>query len=95
MITGVIETQKTVRTIEGRVVSNKMKDTIVVVIERRVKHARYGKIISRTTKIHAHDPGNKCSIGDIVRVQESRPISKTKCWILLEIKNASVSGDSL
>lgn len=74
------------RTLTGRVVSNKMKDTIVVLVERRVKHEKYGKFIKKTTKIHAHDQGNACGLGDLVMVQECRPISKTKSWSLVEIK---------
>ena len=77
-----------IRTLTGKVVSNKMKDTVVVLIERRVKHPRYGKFITRTTKVHAHDQGNQCKQGDIVTVRESRPISKTKCWTV-----QTVAGD--
>lgn len=74
------------RTLQGVVVSNKMKDTIVVMIERRVKHPKYHKYIQRSTKIHAHDVENTAGIGDVVVVQECRPLSKTKSWRLLEIK---------
>lgn len=77
---------KIVRTLTGRVVSNKMKDTIVVVVERRVKHPTYGKFVRKTSKVHAHDAGNQCNMGDLVTVKESRPISKTKSWTLVEIK---------
>jgi small subunit ribosomal protein S17 len=73
------------RTLTGRVISNKMQKTITVLIERRVKHPVYGKFITRSTKIHAHDEENKCQIGDIVTVQQSRPLSKTKVWTLLDI----------
>jgi len=74
------------RTLTGKVVSNKMKDTIVVLIERRVKHPKYEKFIKRSTKVHAHDEGNSCQIGDIVTVKECRPMSKTKSWLLVEVK---------
>ena len=76
---------KRVRTATGRVVSNRMEKSIVVLIERRVKHPVYGKIIKRSTKIHAHDEKNECSIGDEVTVKEVRPISKTKSWSLVSI----------
>lgn len=78
--------QSQARTLTGLVVSDKMKDTIVVKIERRVKHPKYGKYIRRSTKVHAHDPGNQCKMGDTVVVKESRPISKTKSWVLESIK---------
>ena len=80
------KSEKTVRTLTGAVVSNKMKDTIVVLIERQVKHLKYGKFIKRSTKVHAHDQGNKCQEGDIVTVRETRPISKTKKWMLVKIR---------
>jgi small subunit ribosomal protein S17 len=67
------------------VVSNKMDKTIVVAIEDNVKHPIYGKIIKRTLKVHAHDENNECSIGDKVEVMETRPLSKTKRWRLVEI----------
>ena len=69
----------------GLVVSNKMDKTIVVAIEDNVKHPVYGKIIKRTLKVHAHDENNECSIGDKVEVMETRPLSKTKRWRLVEI----------
>ena len=69
----------------GKVVSNKMDKTIVVAIEDYVRHAKYNKIIKRTVKIHAHDEQNVCSIGDKVSVMETRPLSKTKRWRLVEI----------
>ena len=80
------KSEKSVPTLTGTVISNKMKDTIVVLIERRVKHAKYGKFIKRSTKVHTHDQGNKCQKGDIVTVRETRPISKTKGWTLVTIK---------
>ncbi len=69
----------------GRVVSDKMDKTVVVAIEDNVKHPTYGKIIKRTTKIHAHDANNECGIGDRVEVMETRPLSKTKRWRLVQI----------
>ena len=69
----------------GKVVSDKMDKTIVVAIEDNVRHPKYGKIIKRTVKIHAHDEKNECSIGDKVEVMETRPLSKTKRWRLVQI----------
>ena len=69
----------------GRVVSDKMNKTIVVAIEDNVKHAVYGKLIKRTLKVHAHDEEEICGIGDKVSVMETRPLSKTKRWRLVEI----------
>ena len=69
----------------GRVVSDKMDKTIVIAIEDHVKHPVYGKIIKRTVKIHAHDANNECGIGDKVEVMETRPLSKTKRWRLVQI----------
>jgi small subunit ribosomal protein S17 len=69
----------------GMVVSNKMDKTIVVAIEDNVKHPVYGKIIKRTLKVHAHDANNECTIGDRVEIMETRPLSKTKRWRLVEI----------
>ena len=69
----------------GKVVSNKMDKTIVVAIVDNVRHPKYGKIIKRTVKIHAHDEANACGIGDTVAVMETRPLSKTKRWRLVEI----------
>lgn len=79
------ETNKIVRTVTGIVVSNKMDKTITVKIDRKVKHPIYGKYISRTNKLHAHDPENECQEGDLVTVQETRPISKSKSWKLSSI----------
>jgi small subunit ribosomal protein S17 len=73
------------RTVEGRVVSNKMDKTVTVLIERQVKHALYGKYIRRSTKLHAHDADNACNEGDVVRVTEIAPMSKTKNWRVVEI----------
>ena len=77
--------EKRVRLATGKVVSNKMDKTITVLIERREKHPVYGKYMTRSSKIHAHDEGNTCEIGDTVTVAESRPLSKTKTWKVLDI----------
>lgn len=69
----------------GVVTSNKMAKTITVAVERKVKHPIYGKFIKKTTKFHAHDEKNEASIGDLVRIHETRPLSKTKRWRLVEI----------
>lgn len=71
-----------IRTLQGRVVSDKMDKSIVVLIERRVKHPMYGKFLSRSTKIHAHDETNQCKEGDLVTIRQTRPISKNKSWTL-------------
>ncbi|MDL5368008.1 30S ribosomal protein S17 [Xanthomonas sp. NCPPB 2654] len=80
---------KTLRTVEGRVVSNKMDKTVTVLVERQVKHALYGKYIKRSTKLHAHDADNACNEGDLVRVTEIAPMSKTKNWRVVEIVTRS------
>jgi len=69
----------------GVVSSNKMDKTITVKVERKVKHPIYGKFLKKTTKFHAHDEKNECSIGDTVKIMESRPLSKTKRWRLVEV----------
>ncbi len=69
----------------GLVVSDKMDKTIIVEIERKVKHPIYGKFVKKTSKFSAHDEKNECNIGDTVRVMETRPLSKNKCWRLVEI----------
>lgn len=69
----------------GVVSSNKMDKTITVKVERKIKHPLYGKFLKKTTSFHAHDEKNECSIGDIVKIMESRPLSKTKRWRLLEV----------
>ena len=78
-------TEKRTRTLQGRVVSDKMDKTITVLIERRVKHPVYGKYITRSSKVHAHDEDNRAGKGDTVLVAESRPISKSKTWKLVEV----------
>ena len=69
----------------GTVTSNKMTKTITVAIERKVKHPIYGKFVKKTSKLHAHDEKNECSIGDIVKIMETSPLSKTKRWRLVEV----------
>lgn len=83
--------QKVKRTLTGKVVSNKMDKSITVLIERRVKHPVYGKYITRSTKLHAHDEQNVCKEGDVVTIAECRPISKTKAWTLVSVVDASAN----
>jgi small subunit ribosomal protein S17 len=83
-------TEKRTRTVTGKVVSNKMDKTITVMIERRVKHAAYGKYITRSSKLHAHDEKNECGMGDTVLIEETRPISKSKCWKLMEVVESAI-----
>ena len=78
-------TEQKIRTVQGRVVSNKMDKSITVVVERKVKHPIYGKFIKRTTKLHAHDETNQCNEGDVVTIRECRPLSKSKNWMLVDI----------
>lgn len=73
------------REMVGKVVSDKMQKTIVVMVERTVKHPKYGKILRKRTKLHAHDENQIAQIGHFVRIRESRPLSKTKTWVLLEV----------
>lgn len=73
------------KTKTGVVTSNKMAKTITVAVERKVKHPIYGKFVKKTSKFHAHDEKNECSIGDTVKIMESRPLSKTKRWRLVEV----------
>ena len=81
--------QNTVRTLTGKVVSDKMEKSIVVLIERQVQHPLYGKLIRRSTKLHAHDENNTAKIGDVVTIKESRPMSKTKSWTVVEVVEAA------
>ena len=76
---------KNVRTLQGRVVSDKSDKTVTVYVERKVRHPLYGKIIRKSTKIHAHDENNQYKIGDAVVIAESRPLSKTKSWVVLKL----------
>ena len=80
-----METRNLRKTRTGVVTSNKMEKTITVAVERKVKHPIYGKFVKKTTKFHAHDEKNEASIGDVVRIMETRPLSKTKRWRLVEI----------
>ena len=73
------------KTRTGLVVSNKMDKSIVVAVERKVKHPIYGKFVKKTTKFHAHDDKNECSIGDVVKIMETRPMSKNKRWRIIEV----------
>ena len=79
----------TARTITGRVVSDKMDKTIKVLVERKVKHPIYGKFIKRSTKLAAHDESNEGAIGDLVTIQECKPVSKQKCWTLVSVVEKS------
>jgi small subunit ribosomal protein S17 len=78
----VIETTKVVRSLTGRVTSDKMDKTVTVLVERKVKHPLIGKVVRQSKKFHAHDETNSCKEGDIVTIVESRPLSKTKNWVV-------------
>ncbi|HHC75047.1 MAG TPA: 30S ribosomal protein S17 [Thiothrix sp.] len=84
------EEAKIEHSITGRVVSDKMDKTIVVLQERKVRHPLYGKFISRSTKYHVHDENNECGIGDTVMIKECRPMSKTKHWALIKVIEKAV-----
>ena len=79
------EENKVVRTLTGRVVSDKMEKSAVVLVERRVRHPLYGKYIRRSSKLHVHDENNDCKQGDTVTIRECRPVSRTKNWMLVEV----------
>jgi small subunit ribosomal protein S17 len=79
------EVEQKVRTLIGRVVSDKMDKTITVLVERKVKHPLYKKYIRRSTKLHAHDEANECGAGDIVTIEQCRPLSRTKSWRLHKV----------
>ncbi|OAM51685.1 30S ribosomal protein S17 [Methylovorus sp. MM2] len=79
------QTAKVVRTLSGRVVSDKMDKTVTVLVERKVKHPLIGKVVRRSNKFHAHDETNECKEGDVVVIEESRPLSKTKTWKVSKI----------
>ncbi|ANF17216.1 30S ribosomal protein S17 [Buchnera aphidicola (Schlechtendalia chinensis)] len=79
-----------IRTLSGYVISNKMEKSLVISIERIIKHPLYKKFIRRTTKFHVHDEKNECSLGDVVEIRECRPISKTKSWTLVRIVKKAV-----
>jgi len=80
------------RTITGRVVSDKMNKTVTVLIERSVRHPMYGKYLVKSSKIKAHDENNECKVGDVVVIQETRPLSKTKSWKLVKIEARAVAN---
>lgn len=80
------QAEKLARTLTGKVVSDKMDKTITVLIERRVKHPIYGKYVSKSSKLKAHDESNECKMGDVVTIAESRPLSKSKSWALVKIE---------
>ncbi len=84
------ETGKVVRTLSGRVVSDKMDKTVTVLVERKVKHPLIGKVVRRSNKFHAHDETNQCKEGDLVVIEESRPLSKTKTWVVSKIVTKAV-----
>lgn len=85
------EAKKTERRIVGRVSSNKADKTITVVVERQVKHALYGKLLRKTSKLHAHDEKNECKEGDLVAIVETRPLSATKHFKLVEVLEKAVA----
>ena len=87
------ETNTVERVLTGKVVSNSRDKTIAVLVERKVRNPIYKKYIKRSTKVHAHDEKNECGLGDVVRVSESKPFSKTKNWALVEVVEKSVSID--
>ena len=78
------EQENNIRLVTGRVVSDKMDKSITVLIERKVPHPIYKKYVKRSTKLHAHDEENSCNIGDVVNITSTRPMSKTKCWKLVD-----------
>lgn len=80
-----VETKKVVRSLVGKVVSDARAKTVTVLVERRVKHELYGKIVARSRKYHAHDENNEFHIGDMVEIVESRPLSKTKNWVVARL----------
>ena len=83
--------EKRARTLTGKVVSNRMDKSITVLVERRVRHPIYGKYMTKSSKVHAHDEKNQCNIGDVVALSESKPISKTKTWQLVSILETAVA----
>jgi len=83
------EKTKTARSATGRVISNKMHKTITVQVDRRIRHPLYGKIVTRRSKLHAHDESDECKQGDLVLIEECRPLSKTKTWRLVKVLERS------
>lgn len=82
--------EKNTRTLVGKVVSDKRNKTITVLIERRTKHELYGKIVARSSKYHAHDENGEYKMGDVVEIAESRPISKTKSWVVTRLVQKAI-----
>jgi len=80
-----VKAEKVVRTLSGRVVSDKMDKTVTVLVERKVKHPLIGKVVRRSKKFHAHDEKNECKEGGLVVIEESRPLSKTKTWTVSKV----------
>jgi len=87
------ESNSVERVLTGKVVTNSRDKTIAVMVERKVRHPIYKKYIKKSTKVHAHDEKNECGLGDVVRVSESKPFSKTKSWALIEVIEKSVNID--
>ena len=85
------QAEKVVRSLSGRVVSDKMDKTVTVLVERKVKHPLIGKVVRRSNKFHAHDEANECKEGDLVIIEESRPLSRTKTWRVSKIVEKSRS----
>ena len=90
--TNVVARKPIIATLTGRVVSDKMDKTVTVLVERRVKHALYGKIITKSSKYHAHDETNECKEGDLVEIQATRKLSKTKAWRVSKVIEKGVSA---
>jgi len=86
------EQQPTNRTLQGRVISDRMDKTVTILVERFVKHPIYGKFVRRSTKVHAHDENNECHTGDVVVVEQCRPLSKSKTWRLVQIVERAAAG---
>ena len=85
------ETTSSKRTLIGRGVSDRMTKTVTVLVERRVKHAMYNKIIVRSSKYHAHNDNDQAKLGDLVEIEESRPLSKTKSWVVVKLLERAVA----
>lgn len=81
---------KVIRTLVGKVVSDKMDKTVTVLVERKVKHPIYGKVVRRSKKFHAHDESNQYQVGDVVVIAESRPLSRTKTWVVTSLVERAV-----
>ena len=88
---GVPERKPLIATLVGRVVSDKMNKTVTVLVERRVKHALYGKVVTRSAKYHAHDENNECKAGDLVEIVATRKLSRTKAWRVSKLLQKSAA----